>query len=141
MSSPFLPLRICSITVYPYMHHYMFQDCKQRKTQLESSICNKNNHKMLSKVKYKCLRVFWFFGFSSQRCMFIPRRNKSWLPLDKFHKQNSDSLFAHFTLLFFPLQVFPRWLRSCLQCQINQHFIEKLSPYSTHKHSPPSFLW
>lgn len=116
ISSHFLPPRVCSITAFPYIQHCVFQDCKQRKTQLESSVGNKNNHKMLSNVKYKWF--LFFFGFSSQLHIFITRRNKSRLALDKFNKQNSDSLLTELQVSFFfffnPLQVFPRGLQSCL---------------------------
>ena len=42
---------------------------------------------MLFNVKYKgFLFFFFFFGFSSQLHIFITRRNKSRLALDKFNK-------------------------------------------------------
>ena len=71
---------------------------------------------MLSNVKYMGF-LFFFFGFSSQLHIFITRRNKSRLALDKFNKQNSDSLLTELQVSFFffnPLQVFPRGLQSCL---------------------------
>lgn len=44
---------------------------------------------------------FFFFGFSSQLHIFITRRNKSRLALDKFNKQNSDSLLTELQVSFF----------------------------------------
>lgn len=49
----------------------VFQDRKQRKTQLGSSICKKNDHEVLSEVKEKWL--FACFGDSLQSC------TSSWL--------------------------------------------------------------
>lgn len=61
ISSHFLSLIVCSITAPPYLHHCVFQDYNQRKTYLESSICNKNNA-FQCKVKVFCL-LFCLFCF------------------------------------------------------------------------------
>ena len=67
---------------------------------------------MLSNVKYMGF-LFFFFGFSSQLHIFITRRNKSRLALDKFNKQNSDSLLTELQVSFFFLTPFKFFQEGC----------------------------
>lgn len=95
---------------------------------------------MLSKVKYK---FFFFFGFSSQLHIFITRRNKSRLALDKFNKQNSDSLLTELQVFFFffltPFKFFQEGCKAAYNVR-QMNILLRSSPTPPPPNIQPSFL-